>query len=169
MNMNIIKTLLILIIFPIMISSSAHKFYVSTTNIEYVSQENDLQIISKIFVDDLEKTLSKRYQTEVHLGTDKETTKDLEYLKKYVFKKIKIYIDGEEPSINFLGVDYDIDMISIYLEIENVSEFKTFKVENVLLIDMFEQQQNIVHFKSKKAKRSWILDKDNPSGMLNLN
>ena len=169
MNMKTPKILIVLLIFPVLISLTAHKFYVSTTNIEYVKDENSLQIISKIFVDDLEQTLSKRFETSVHLGTKKEIPQDLNYLKKYLFKKFKIYINGKETSINFIGVDYDIDIISIYLEIENISELKTFEIKNLLLMDMFEQQQNIVHFKSEDVKRSWVLDEDNTKGMLKLN
>lgn len=168
MNMNIFKILLALIIFPLILSATSHKFYVSTTNIEYVSEENSIQIISKIFVEDLEETLQKRYETDIHLGSEKETLQDVEYLKKYIQKKLKIWVDGKQATIQYIGIDYDIDIMSIYLEIENISQLKSIEIENIILMDMFEEQQNIIHFKSKQIKRSWVLDEDNTKGMLNL-
>ena len=89
-------------------------------------------------------------------------------MKKYIQKKLKIWINNEQASIKYIGIDYDIDIMSIYLEIENIPELKSIEIENKILMDMFEEQQNIIHFKSKQVKRSWVLDEDNPKGMLNL-
>ena len=73
MNMKFFKTTLVLILFPILISSISHKFYVSTTNVEYVPELQTIQIISKIFIEDLEQVLQERYSSLVVLNPKKET------------------------------------------------------------------------------------------------
>ena len=67
-----------------------------------------------------------------------------------------------------MGKEYDIDIAKIYLEIENVSELKSIEIENKVLIDMFSEQQNIIHLTTPDSRRSLILDKSNPKGVLNF-
>ena len=57
--MRSVSIFLLLLSLPVlMASSSAHKFYVSITKIEYVASQQSLQIITKIFIDDFEATYS---------------------------------------------------------------------------------------------------------------
>jgi hypothetical protein len=36
------------------------------------------------------------------------------------------------------------------------------------LFDTFEDQQNIIHIKTPEKRRSLVLDKENPKGLLNF-
>jgi len=167
--MKFLKIIFLLMVFPLMISSTSHKFYVSTTNIEFVKEKQAVQIISKIFIEDLEQALKTRYSSEIHLGSKKETEADIVYLKKYVLQKIKISINGEPVTLNYIGKEYDIDIVNMFFEIENISEVNTIEIENKVLFDMFPEQQNIIHLKTSESRRSLVLDKNNPKGVLNFN
>ena len=59
--------LLFLALLPLLAFTAAHKFYVSATDIEYNEENRSLQIISYVFVDDLEKLLKTRYSEELFL------------------------------------------------------------------------------------------------------
>ncbi len=78
--------------------------------------------------------------------------------------------DGKDRTFVFLGKKYDNDLIICYLEIEDIdlSTLKTIEIENDILTDMFEEQQNIVHFGINGKKKSFVLVKGNNKGMLNL-
>ncbi len=167
--MKFLKISFLILLFPIMTASTAHKFYVSTTKIEYVKERQVLQIISKIFIDDIEAVLQQRYDPTIELATTKETEQDVETLIEYVMKKIAIEVNNIPVTINYIGREYKMDIVNIYMEVEGISELKKLEVTNKLLIEVFEEQQNIIHFKSKKNRKSLILDKDNPTGMLNFN
>lgn len=52
---------LLLFVFTSMI---AHKFYVSTYQVNYVSQKKMVQITSRIFIDDLNEALEKNTKKE---------------------------------------------------------------------------------------------------------
>ncbi len=169
MNMKFLKITFALLIFPLLISSVSHKFYVSTTKIEYVKEKQTIQIISKIFVEDLEQVLKERYGSSVVLDPKKETEADVNSLKQYVLKKLKISINGKPVELNFIGKEYDIDIINMYYEIENVSDLNSIKIENKILFDKFPEQQNIIHFITADTKKNMILDKDHPNGLLNFN
>ena len=108
MNMKFFKTTLVLILFPILISSISHKFYVSTTNVEYVPEMQTIQIISKIFVEDLEQVLQERYSPLIVLNPKKETKADINYLKKYVNQKLKISVNNKPVELIYIGKELSL-------------------------------------------------------------
>lgn len=61
--------------------SSAHKFYVSVTNIVYSEEDRAFQITSRVFIDDLDKLLKERYGVEAKLATPNESKIADEYIE----------------------------------------------------------------------------------------
>lgn len=166
--MKFLKLSFLILLFPLITASSAHKFYVSITKIEYVAEKNSLQIITKIFTDDMETALKERYSREVSLGTKRETQTDIDLLQKYLLQKIKISINGKPTELKYLGQEYEMDMVVSYIEIQNVKDLSSIEIENKALMDVYPEQQNIVHFKKGHNRRSLILDKDSPNGVFNF-
>jgi len=150
--------------------SSAHKYYVSVTNIAYSKDDSAFQVTSRVFIDDLDKLLKERYDIEAKLATSKESKLADEYIEKYFRTKFAIELDGKPVQYNFLGKRYDNDMVICYLEIPNVklSETKSMTIQNEVLMDLFDDQQNIVHVKWNGNKKSFMLIRQNNKGMLNL-
>jgi len=169
MNIKVLKIIILIVVFPLLMASINHKFYVSTTKIEYVKEKQTLQIISKIFVEDVEQALQARYSPSIQLGSKKETESDDAFLKKYVLKKLKISVNGKALQLNYIGKEYDIDIVNMYFEVEGISEFNSIEIENKILFDMFPEQQNIIHLKTSESRKSLVLDRDHPKGMLNFN
>lgn len=158
------------ILLPLFAFTLMHKFYVSVTNIQYSEEDNALQITSRIFIDDLENVLEERYGVEMNLATEKESEDANFYVEKYMRSKLVINADGKDRAFVFLGKKYDNDLIICYLEIEDIDlpQRRTIEVENDILTDLFEEQQNIVHFRIFGKKKSFVLVKGNNKGMLNL-
>jgi uncharacterized protein YuzE len=155
--------------FPLVSGTSAHKFYVSITKIEYVKEKSSLQIITKIFTDDIEDVLQQHYDSSISLDTKKETEAADKDLKEYLLQKINIKVNGKAVQLNYLGKEYDTDMLVAYIEVEGVKDIKTIEIENKVLMEMFDEQQNIIHLKTPTTRRSLILDKDEPRGILKFN
>ncbi len=166
--MKFFRIFLLLLVFPIISAAPLHKFYVSITKIEYVKEKKSLQIITKIFIDDIEDALQQRYNPSISLDTKKETEAANEDLKKYILQKINIKVNGKPVSLNYIGKEYDTDMVVAYLEVTDVKELNTITIENKILLDVFSEQQNIIHLKTPTSRKSLILDKDEPKGELNF-
>ena len=166
--MRFFKIFILAIIFPVLMGATVHKFYASTTRVEYVPQEQSLQIITEIFTDDIQQALSKRNLREIHLDSKKQTPADVLLLRDYVFKKLVVYLNDVKQEYDYIGLQYDIDRVKLFLEITNVSSFERIEIENKILFDTFEDQQNIIHIKTPNARRSLVLDKENPKGLLNF-
>lgn len=168
--MKILKKGLLILALPLVAFTTAHKFYVSVTNINYSDKDDALQITSRIFIDDFERVLEERYDFAANLATEEEAADANAYIEKYLRAKFVLQIDGENRPFVFLGKKYDNDVMVCYLEIPEVrfEKVKSIEVQNEILTDLFDEQQNIVHFKLKGKKKSFVLVRENNKGMLNL-
>lgn len=141
-----------------------HPLHISVTEIEYNEKAQALQIISRIFVDDLETAVrAKTSLPELDIlnpGKDL-TTKGLvsDYLKDH----LKIKLDGKVQQLNFLGYEEENFALICYIEIEKVKEFKIIEVENTVITEAFDDQSNLVHVTYKGPIKSMRLMRDKPS------
>lgn len=168
--MKHIKKGLIVLLLPLFAFITAHKFYVSVTNVGYSEKDDALQITTRIFIDDLEAVLLERYDFQSKLATENESELADEYLEKYLRKKFQVQINGENRTYDLIGRKYDNDVCIFYIEVPEVNypTVKSIEIQNEILTDLFDEQQNIVHFKIKGKKKSFVLLKSDTKGMLNL-
>ena len=150
--------------------NTAHKFYLSVTNVVFSEKSASFQITTRIFIDDLDDVLEERYGIKAELATKNETQIADAYIEKYLRAKFAMELNGEIVPYTFLGKEYDNDVVICYMELEDVdfSNLKTVSIQNEVLTDLFEEQQNVVHLKWKGNKKSFVLIKENNKGMLNL-
>lgn len=163
-----LKILLFIIVLSLVSFKTMHKYYVSLTEIEYVKEERSVQIITRIFIDDFENVLRNRFDEGLTLDTEKENIETNYYIEKYLKDKLKITINLKDFSFDFLGKEYEDDMILCYLEIQNIDRISSIKVENKLLYEMFPDQKNMVRFKIHSVNKTILLIKENDKGVLNL-
>lgn len=149
--------------------SSTHEFYLSVTDVTYVKEEESIQIISRVFVDDFENVLKERYGQPIVLIEGREMEETDRYVEKYINQKFAIQIDQQEVKLNYLGREYVDDMVYLYIEIQNIKPFQEITIKDEILIDLFETQKNMIHFKSEQFKKSFILEKDIETRTLYIN
>lgn len=159
------KFLLLLLIFSLT-SFTTHKFYVSVTEIEHNEKAQSLQIISRVFTDDLEDLLQKRYHKEIRLLAKGDVGEVENSLKNYLGQKFRIVVDGKSYEAEYLGKEYENDMTLMYLEVSGIKSVKSVKVKNAILTDLFEDQKNLVHVELKGKTKSLILTGDKNEDVL---
>ncbi|MBX2941759.1 MAG: hypothetical protein KF860_05390 [Cyclobacteriaceae bacterium] len=141
-----------------------HPLHISVTEIEYNEKAEALQIISRIFMDDLEVAIrSKTGLKELDILNPKNglTTKGL--LAEYLKEHLKIRLDGREQQLNFLGYEEENFAFISYIEIEKVKSFKVIEVENTVMTETYDDQSNLVHVTYKGPIKSMRLMKNKPS------
>ena len=166
--MHRFKLLLLIIILPLISFTALHKYYVSVTEIEYVSEQKSVQIISRIFIDDFESLLRNRYDERLTLAIENEDDLVNYYTEKYLKEKLKITINGQPLEFNFIGKEYEEDIMLNYLEIVDVDNISSIEVTNRILFELFPAQKNIVRFKIDSKNKSILLIKENDKGLLNF-
>lgn len=137
--------------------TEAHKFYVSVTQIEYVKEKESVEIVMRIFIEDLEKLLRERYDKNITLNTSKSEKQIDSYIENYVAKKVLIKVNNNPLDFKFLGKEYEDDIVFCYLEIEDVSEIKDFEISNTLFFEVFKEQQNIIKTNINTEMESFVL------------
>ncbi|MWB95271.1 hypothetical protein GON26_12950 [Flavobacterium sp. GA093] len=151
-----------IIVYPllaiIVLSLSAfafHKFYMGVYQVNYAADKKMIQITSRIFVDDLNKGIEKKYNKKTFLGTDKETAADVELLKKYLSENFTIKINGQTKVITFLSKEIEADDVLVcYSRIKDIQKFTTLEISNAVLLDWNPEQQNITHISAFGGKKT---------------
>ena len=164
------KKILLILILPLFAFATAHKFYMSVTSVNYSEKDSALQIKSRIFIDDFEKVLQERYDFEARLATKDESEEADVHIEKYLRTKLAVEVNGKKASYNFIGKKYDTDVIICYIEVPDVDLATTtsIQLESEILTDLFDEQQNIVHFTLGRKKKSFVLMKSDTKGMFKL-
>lgn len=140
-----------------------HETYLSVTEIEYDQDQKSIQVISRVFIDDFEDVLSKRYQKDISLSYKKDLGTNKAIMEKYLDTKLKVTVDGKLRELKLLGSKFDADQIVLFLEATNIDSFKKVEVENLILTDLFDAQKNITHLKKGERIESMLLTKSKAS------
>jgi hypothetical protein len=165
MNKNKFYTLIV-IIFLTLSSFGIHKFYVSIYQINYASEKKMLQITSRLFVDDVNAVLYKKFGKKTNLGEKNESLEDVNLMKKYILDNFSLKVNGELKLINYLSKEMEGNVIICYYNIKDISKINSLEVKNSALIDLNSEQQNIIQSTIYGEKQSLLLTEGTLSGML---
>lgn len=156
-----VRIFLLLILSSILMSAS-HKFYVSIYRIDFSSEKKRLEITSRIFVDDLNLAIERKYGRKVMFGEPSESAADVELMKKYLASHFVVKINGKDRPMEFLSHEYESNVIICYFRITGIDRVKSLEIRNTALTDYVTDQQNIIQTAVNGKKKSVILTADNP-------
>ena len=71
--------------------------------------------------------------------------------------------------MNYLGKEYENDIMFCYLEMENIKDINAIEISNKILFDKFDDQKNIIRLKINNKNKSFVLTQDEQIGLLNFN
>lgn len=158
---------LIGILFISLSSFTFHKFYMGVFQVNYAAEKKMIQITSRIFIDDLNNGMEKKYHKKTFAGTGKETPEDVDLLKKYLAENFKIKINGQAKPITFLSKEVEAgDVLVIYSRIKDIDKFKTIEISNTILVDWNAEQQNITHITAFGSKKSVLFTESSRKELL---
>ena len=157
----------IVILFLSLTAFSFHKFYMGVFQVNYAAEKKMIQITSRIFIDDLNNGMEKKYHQKTFVGTDKETQADIDLLKKYLSENFAIKINGQSKPITFLSKEVESnDVLVCYSRIKDINTFKTIEILNTILVDWNAEQQNITHVSAFGTKKSVLFTESSRKELL---
>lgn len=155
------------VLFLLFSAFTFHKFYVGVFQVNYAAEKKMIQITSRIFIDDLNSGLEKKYHKKTFIGTDRETPEDVDLLKKYLAENFAIKVNGQSKAITFLSKEVESnDVLVCYSRIKEVEKFKTLEILNSVLIDWNAEQQNITHISAFNTKKSVLFTESSRKELL---
>ncbi|MET2984919.1 DUF6702 family protein [Aureibaculum conchae] len=153
------KFLLLLLILPIF-AFTPHKFYISLIKVEFKPEQEAVQITMRIFIDDLQKVINETNDINIELAVKNEVKNSDELIIKYIEDNFYITINSKNTSYNYLGKEYDNDIVYLYLEITNIKKMNSIEVNDTMLMDYFPTQKNIIKLKANNSKKTLFLTKN---------
>jgi hypothetical protein len=136
-------------------SSLTHAFHTSITEMRYNPKEKSFEVSLRVFTDDLEKTLSTNNQNKKFVIEN--TDKNDPFIEQYVRKHFVVTTPKNQKLIyQFVGKEKEGDATWIYLEMPVNEPIKGSKIQNDVLIDMFDDQTNIVNIFVNNDKKSYL-------------
>jgi len=139
-------------------SGSHHPIFVSVTEIEHNIAEKTLEISCKIFTDDFETTLRKKYNGRIDLLDAKVRTSMNPIVNDYIQKHLKLVVNGQSVALQFLGFEQQEEGIVSFFEVKNIIQVKKVEVINDLLYEYMPQQMEIIHVTVNAERKSGRLN-----------
>lgn len=141
------KTLAVTILFLTAAAfSPAHKFYLGLTEIRVDSKKQTMDISCKLFTDDLEDVLFKKYGKKINISTSSKNKEVEALLFKYLSENLKITVGGKTQTMTFVGFETETDATWCYLETVPFNSKGKISITNTLLYDYFPEQSNMINF-----------------------
>jgi hypothetical protein len=144
-----------------------HKFYVAIFQVNYAAEKKMLQVTTRIFVDDLENALEKKYQRKFDLDASAQSADELLLMQKYMAERFKITINGKPQPLTYLSNEMENNVFICYFRATGVDKIASVKITSKVLFDFVTEQQNIIQTNINGKKGSLLLTIDNPEGTIN--
>lgn len=164
MPLNLFFIFYLNVLFP---NDKEHKFYVSTTSIEFKSKSKSLQITSQLFTDDLQLIMSEQDESII-LDPDSNLEFIDQLIESYFKKNLVFSSEGINIPYVFLGKEYLNNITKCFIELKFSEVPNKVELSNELFLSLFKEQQNIVHFKNLDQRKSFLLHKNKRSVILTL-
>lgn len=160
-------TLSILWVFQfVRLITAFHPIHVSVTEIEMDEKDKRLEIMMRVFTDDLELTLRNvQQQPELSLLDISEKLRD-EMISAYLKDHFAVSLDGKNQKANYIGHEQEDLALIFYVEVPNVKRWKTIQIKNNVIMETHADQSNLVHVTVGEKVKSLRLTKNNPSDKL---
>jgi len=148
----------------ILFSFCLHPIHVSVTEIEFDEKEKSLEIMMRVFADDLEDAMRKHLnQPDLDIIAPKNGLTVDQMISGYLHDRFKIYLDNKSQKPGYLGHEREADTFVFYVEVTNVRKWKTIQIQNNILTEIFDDQSNLVHVTVRDDVKSLRLTRDTPA------
>lgn len=138
-----------------------HPIHISVTEIEHDDEARSLEMVMRIFIDDLELDIRNELG-EPRLDITKPgrsyTTDGL--LEDYLRKHFKLQVNGKKKEYNYLGHEIELPVMYLYIEAPKVNKVRDIEIFNDMIMNAYDDQTNIIHVEVSGKLRSMRLDSD---------
>lgn len=141
-----------------------HPIHVSVTEIEYDPAEKELEIMMRIFIDDLESALRLYHKQPALdiLNADDVTAKKL--ISAYLLEHFNVVLEGRNTRMEYLGQEVEGQAYICYIQAPGIANWSTCDVTNRVLFELYDDQSNIVHVTAGGVTHSRRLMPDSQTG-----
>ena len=152
---------------PYNLRLKAHDFHTSLTEMRYNTKSKTFEISLRVFTDDLQKVLSATNQNRKFTleNNDKNDSLVEAYIRRHF---VVINPKNQKLNINYIGKEKEGEATWVYLELPVNESINGSKIQNDVLIDMFDDQTNILNIFMQNQKKSYLYNVKNKVFMVEI-
>jgi hypothetical protein len=127
-----------------------HPIHISVCEVNYSTREKSVQVSVKLFIDDFGTEINKLAKKDLKLCTPKEIADVDRYISQYINQNLHLDIDGKRYTLSMIGKEVEPkELLAVwcYLEAIPTQSPKAIKIENKLMLSLFDDQRNITYVK----------------------
>tara|TARA_X000001036_G_scaffold14981_3_gene12656 strand:- start:1194 stop:1667 length:474 start_codon:yes stop_codon:yes gene_type:complete len=143
---------------------SIHPIYISV--IEINSKENNLEIVFKIFRDDLEDGIKNNLGKNVSIDTQSKVKLNCKIIQEYLNTVTSIKINDKKNELFFSDFFLENERIKINAKISNDLLIDSIEIYNEILIDVYSNQKNVIFFNIYDQLNNDVLDRNKKKTVL---
>ncbi|MCK4662247.1 MAG: hypothetical protein KAT68_05240 [Bacteroidales bacterium] len=148
-----------------------HPLHITFTNIEYVDKDDIFKITIKIFKDDFENLIEKKYGIHAKLKENEDISDDEKIFIEYINENFSMIFDGKrrkKENIYFVKKTINEDAVWFYFECEKPKSDNTLTVTNSILMDLFNDQTNLIIVNYKNFNKGYKIKTNNQEITIDL-
>lgn len=146
---------------------SFHPFHFSVTEIKYNHKTHTMEVSTRLFINDFEAILKKKYGVTCDLYKQAEDENVKKAVATYIQEHLQIKSGHKTIALQLLGAEREDDALWVFLESGIVPTPYQTTIHNTLLFDWFDDQSNIVHFEINGQRKSQKLTNSNSTWQVN--
>jgi hypothetical protein len=128
----------------------SHKIHVSVTYLEFNQLKQTVEIVIRVYTDDLENALSRGGSQAVKIdpAKDAKDKRQAEMVMAYLRKNLELKNKaGHQVSLSWVGIEEQLDMYWLYVKGRLSGGFEGAQIRNKIFCELFDDQVNIVNAK----------------------
>ena len=126
--------------------SAVHPVHVSVSDIELNRKDQELQIIVRIFTDDLELEIRReKNMPDLDILEPGKSMKPDDLFAEYLDKHLKLKVNGTNRKLEYLGYEVEAGAVISYVLVREVAALSEIEIMNDILLREFDDQVNLVH------------------------
>ena len=147
-----------------------HPVHVSVTSMEYNKVEKVFLVSFKVFTDDFETIVERKYGVDLNLGKENELKNADEYFNRYFRETFSFIVNGKElKEPVFLEKKMNDIAVWLYYRYPISGNVEKVKIKNIIMLDMFRDQSNLLIFKYNDFEKGFIFNREKIEIQFQLN
>ncbi|MGV8915114.1 MAG: DUF6702 family protein [Kaistella sp.] len=133
-----------ILLLMMLMSFAAADFYSSMTKVDYVEGSKTLKFTTKMNTAHISDAIKINPNTASFEAE----------VKKYVNNNFDLYVNGSTKTLTFTGSQVNGESVWVYFEAGGVSDVKTIKIKNTIMLSTFPKQFNLVNIAYKGSQKT---------------
>ena len=153
----------------ILLSSWFHPVHVSVTNMDINPESGQINVIIKLFSDDLEELIYRKYDVQLHITEMEYPGEKTEALNRYIEEAFHCTVNGKDTVLlEYNKSKLDEQAIWLYYIYDHQGKIRKMDIRNKLMLEKFEDQTNLIILAYNNIQNGYRLNNKNTELSLNI-